>query len=269
MSELRTIVRTLRSRECQQINFPLAGITVNGRGYRQVARAIERGDIQLVRALVLRERQMLYDWHYNFIGFNRAPRESTIIHECTHAQNDAAGREIPIVDDEAPAHLAQHIYLKLNNPALRSEAAVSAIARNTPLASAQCVAGHDRTLCEQAVAGWAAIMAEGILNRRLPADDLLEQLRTAIRNHPDYVPILREGERRRYLGLRRVPIPPAELIRIRGTVVHPAPRPRGRRRAGLDQGISPRVMAGLRGPLDPLAADAAAQMRRRCVVSEA
>jgi len=251
MSELTTILDTLRSRECQQIRFTLAGITITGGGYLRVARTLERGSIQLVRSLSLPAGKMAYNWRYNFIAVNRDPSENLIIHECTHARNDMAGRAIQVVDDEVTAYVAQLIYMKLKDPRLRSFAAVGAIARNTPLAVSQCVATGARQPCEMATAGMASMIAEEILSGRVPTDAMVDQLRTAIRNHPDYSGLLQQRRFRWHVGVgRRRMIPQSELDAIRGTVIHPPPVAPAGRRAEAGQGILPHTAAALRGPTD-------------------
>jgi hypothetical protein len=162
-----------------------------------------------------------------------------------------SGRAVRIVDDEATAYVAQLIYMKLKDPRLRSPSAVSAIARNAPLAQARCGATGARESCEMGVAGAASIIAEENLNRRVPTEAMIEQLRAAIRNHPDYSVLLQERRMRWYVGVgRRRVIPQSELGAIGGTVIHPVPRPPGGARTELEQGILPRTALAFRGPAD-------------------
>ena len=125
------ILRVLRSSDTQRIRFSFNGvtaitITINGSSFRQVAEAIENGDIHVAED---RNSVPRGSGSYSGAGATVGPSRSgtfrmgrlpdysrafdaLVVHEAVHASLDLTHSVIPYLDSETAGYIAQGAYLR-------------------------------------------------------------------------------------------------------------------------------------------------------------
>ena len=131
MSLQAKILRVLRNSDTQRIRFSFRGVTaitisVNGGSFRQVAEAIESGDIA-----VIEDRTSVpagtgsYSGAGATVGTGRSGTfrmgrlpdysrafDALVVHEAVHASLDLSRSVVPALDSETAGYIAQGFYLR-------------------------------------------------------------------------------------------------------------------------------------------------------------
>lgn len=163
------VIQVLESYEATLIHFSLFGVTVNGSGYKNVAKKIADN-----RASVVKSSRMgnniegfYYDGSDIFKFRHNQPNsrkwKSSVIHEATHALVDLKRIIISRVDSEVLAYTAQCIYLRRSNYDFSH-------------------AGRNPTILHPSLD-----LADSIIQGRGISPILVSNLQNAIKIHPQYI----------------------------------------------------------------------------------
>ena len=126
MSDLKTQVSNVLAKTATaKIKFSLDGISIDANAYKQVKTNIENGKIQVNYSdKIGATAKYRYTHNILFLGFkniDNSDKEALVIHECTHAACDIAGKAVLVSHSEAAAHVAQCLYYYyINEAALAS-----------------------------------------------------------------------------------------------------------------------------------------------------
>jgi hypothetical protein len=115
MSNLETqIGNVLTKVETGKIKFSLGAISIDANSYKQVKTNIDNGKIKVVYSNKIgADAKYRYTSNTLSLGFqvvDTSDKEALIIHECTHAACDIAGKALLVTHSEAAAYVAQCLY---------------------------------------------------------------------------------------------------------------------------------------------------------------
>lgn len=171
---MKNMIITLLSKpEVSKIKFSFGTISVNSATFQKVKNAVKTGKIKVSYNSKLGVGQAKYRYTHNtlFAGFRSTAgitdRESLLVHECTHAAFDIAGKKLVRQNSEAAAYIAQCLYFYYKN-----EKAIKAGSKPT----------FKHTILK---AAWAVAM-KAVVNSTLSAADL-KPLMDAISKNPLYL----------------------------------------------------------------------------------
>ncbi|MEM9501197.1 MAG: hypothetical protein AAF941_05070 [Pseudomonadota bacterium] len=153
------IQQLLRSADVSQINFQMAGLTVNGQGYRQVSDCLSdrpmrhRLRVTVNPAIVGHQALASYDPEDDKLNVRSSDILGTpqgraqVVHECTHAQCDLRRRSSAILDEEGAAFVAEGWYLlaigeDISDPVFNLSTNVQQIVRDVYRRAQQASAGQ-------------------------------------------------------------------------------------------------------------------------------
>jgi hypothetical protein len=120
----------LLTNQVKEINFLMAGATVSGHGYLELAHLFSdrpvrhRIRVTVRPQLVPRNAEAAYTSHDDKLHLRSAHSLTTafgrgsVVHECTHAQLDLRGMSTPIMSEEAAAYIAEAWYRLACNEAV-------------------------------------------------------------------------------------------------------------------------------------------------------
>ncbi len=121
---MKTMVTSLLSKSVvKKIKFKSGSISIDSQSFQQVKTKINGGNIKIVYKAKLGGKKAIYRYTHNtlFVGFQatggNADREALLVHECTHAALDIAGKKMLVKQSEAAAYIAQCLYFYYKNEA--------------------------------------------------------------------------------------------------------------------------------------------------------
>jgi len=115
------IITVLSKPEVAKIKFSFGAISINSTSFRNVKNAVTTGKITVSYNAKLGAGRATYRYTHNtlFAGFKAtagiADREALLVHECTHAASDIAGKKMLVKESEAAAYIAQCLYFYYKN----------------------------------------------------------------------------------------------------------------------------------------------------------
>lgn len=215
------IVALLTSSDVALTDFRLFGHRICGTDYGHIAGAVRNGHIQIVQASwdpvngrAWDTTRAAYNKAFNCFLVGAEPSDSLLVHEATHAINDWYGRALMPVEDEGIAYVAQMVYLCRHDPAIQMLSLSGDFARNTSYIAAHC--GRDAVLCNQAVIGYATLVAGALRVGETPSASLMRDFRQALHHDPG---TLFPDSIRQYNHIERTTIPADFIAGVRGTLV--------------------------------------------------
>jgi len=113
------VLEVLADPKLMKMNFTVANITVNHKGYQMVSEYIQAEDIQVLPG---KEAVAYYDGRRNALITQAGTPplglsdRVQLLHECTHALVDISGMNVLRLQDEVTAYLAQVTYAQLESP---------------------------------------------------------------------------------------------------------------------------------------------------------
>lgn len=160
------IQQLLRSPDVSQINFRMAGLTVNGQGYRQVSDCLSdrpaRHRLRVTVNAAIVGNQALASYNPEDDKLNVRSRDilgtaqgrAQVVHECTHAQCDLRGRNSAILDEEGAAFVAEGWYLlatgeDISNPIFNFSQNVQQVVRDVYQRAQQAGGGQQISISGQ------------------------------------------------------------------------------------------------------------------------
>jgi hypothetical protein len=121
---MKNMVITLLSQtEVSKIKFSFGSMSVDSKSFQQVKAKVSSGKIKIAYNAKLGPKVAKYRYTHNtlFVGFKttgkNADREALLVHECTHAASDIAGKKTLLTHSEAAAYIAQCLYFYYKNEA--------------------------------------------------------------------------------------------------------------------------------------------------------
>ncbi len=151
MGSLESMVTTVLSKpEVAKIKFSFGVVSIDSSSYLKVKNAITGGKIKVSYRASLGPQRAIYRYTHNtlFVGFRtaagNADREALVVHECTHAACDIAGKKMLVKESEAAAYIAQCLYFYYKNEKAIKSGAKPTFANDilkTAWAAAEKVAG--------------------------------------------------------------------------------------------------------------------------------
>ena len=115
------VITVLSTPEVAKIKFTLGPITISPFSFKQVTDTIQNDKIKVVFSAKLPANVAKYRYTHNtlFLGFRTTggsvDKEALIIHECTHAALDIAGKAVMVSHCEAAGYVAQCLYFYYKN----------------------------------------------------------------------------------------------------------------------------------------------------------
>lgn len=145
------IIAVLSKPEVAKIDFTLSAIKIDGSSFKRVRTAIQQAKIKVVYSSDLGKAVAKYNYIKNTItvGFSAVKKdgdlEALVVHECTHAACDIAGKKLLVVESEAAAFVAQCLYFYHLNAAELAKPGVSPTFADPILKAAWAVAAKARS----------------------------------------------------------------------------------------------------------------------------
>ena len=140
---MKKMVMTVLSRpEVAKINFTLETIKIDSSSFQKVKSKIQGKKITVVYSKKIGTGIAKYRYKLNrlVLGFRatggNGDKEALIIHECTHAACDIAGKAMLLTHSEAAAYVAQALYFFYRNEAALSKPGVKPTFASTLLREA-------------------------------------------------------------------------------------------------------------------------------------
>lgn len=106
-----------------KLSFP--SVSIDATSYKGVRAAIDGGKITVVHNAELGSKKARYRYTHNkiMVGFSSittVDQSALLVHECTHAVFDIAGKALQVMRSEAAAYVAQCLYYYYANEAVLS-----------------------------------------------------------------------------------------------------------------------------------------------------
>lgn len=146
----KMVCEILAKPEVAKIKFTLGPVTIEPHSFTQVEESILNGKIKVVFTPKLPANNAKYRYTHNtlFLGFmtvgNNIDKQALIIHECSHAAMDIAGKALLVSHCEAAAYVAQCLFFYYTNEADLSKPGVKPTFQSAILQEAWKVAEKAR-----------------------------------------------------------------------------------------------------------------------------